>query len=54
MMKMSGEWWFGQAIAQTVSGRPDFHGGEVVTMSPGGPGQLINCMKCSRCGHSVV
>lgn len=28
-------------------------GGEVVTLSPGGPGQMIDCIKCSACGHSV-
>lgn len=42
----------GIAIEQTFSGSPDFPGGEVVTMSPGGLGILIDCMKCSKCGWS--
>ena len=29
-------------------------GGEVVTMSPGGPGRIVPCLKCSACGHSVT
>lgn len=28
-------------------------GGEVCTVSPGGPGKLIECMKCLECGWSV-
>ncbi len=44
----------GKAIAQTWGGSPDFIGGEVVTMSPGGPGRLIDCLKCARCGWSVT
>lgn len=47
----------GIAIEQTyTSGMPDWPGDEpdaVVTMSPGGPGKVINCMKCPECGHSV-
>jgi hypothetical protein len=42
----------GVAMWQTVVGEPDM-GGEVVTMSPGGPGRLIECRKCEQCGHSV-
>lgn len=41
------------AIEQTFSGSPDFAGVAIVTMSPGGPGRLIGCMKCSACGWSV-
>lgn len=44
----------GKAIAQTVTGVPDFHGKEVVTLSPGGQGVLIDCMKCPQCGWSVT
>lgn len=44
----------GKAIAQTFDGVPDFPGGEVVTISPSGPGRLIDCLKCSTCGHSVT
>lgn len=43
----------GIALEQTYTGSPDFPGGEVVTMSPGGPGRLVRCMKCERCGWSV-
>lgn len=42
-----------KAIAQTYGGIPDFAGGHVVTMSPGGPGKLIDCLKCVNCGHSI-
>jgi len=43
-----------QAIAQTFIGRGDFHDGDSqVTMSPGGPGALVDCRKCSECGWSV-
>jgi len=44
----------GIAIQQTYTGTPDFLGGEVVTMSPGGPGKLIDCLKCPQCGWSVT
>ena len=45
----------GRAIGQTCSGMPDFVGDTgVVTMSPGGPGRLIYCMKCERCGWSTT
>ena len=41
----------GKAIAQTVSGYPDFPGdSRAVTLSAGGPGVLIDCLKCSICG----
>lgn len=42
----------GQAMESTVTGTPDFPGGEVVTMSFGGPGKLIECNKCTLCGMS--
>lgn len=44
----------GQATAQTTRGAPDFPGGDVVTQSPGGPGKIVDCMKCARCGSSVT
>lgn len=46
----------GKAIQQTYSvGAPDFPGDhEVVTVSAGGPGKLIDCLKCPKCGHSVT
>lgn len=40
------------ALAQTAIGSPDELGGDVVTMSPGGPGKLIDCAKCPACGNS--
>ena len=44
----------GKAILQTYTGIADFLGGETVTMSPGGGGELVDCLKCSSCGHSVT
>jgi hypothetical protein len=43
----------GIAMGQTVTGSPDFADGPVVTMSPGGPGAVIPCLKCPVCGYSV-
>lgn len=44
----------GIAMGQTWSaGIPDFPGQDTcVTMSPGGPGRVIDCMKCEACGWS--
>lgn len=46
----------GQAIQQTfTSGSPDFPGESVgITLSPGGPGKLVNVLKCRDCGHSFT
>lgn len=45
----------GLALAQTYTGLPDFPGdSRAVTMSPGGPGKLVPCLKCVKCGHSVT
>jgi DNA-directed RNA polymerase subunit M/transcription elongation factor TFIIS len=44
----------GKAIQQTYTGIPDFIGGAVVTLSPGGPGKLVDCLKCPKCGYSVT
>ncbi len=44
----------GIALEQTYTGSPDFPGGEAVTMSPGGSGRLVECMKCEKCGWSVT
>ena len=45
----------GKAIEETLTGIPDFTGSkEVVTVSPGGTGKLIDCIKCSSCGWSVT
>ena len=44
-----------KAIQETlVSGLPDFPGDKYgITLSAGGPGKLIECLKCDKCGHSV-
>lgn len=38
----------GIAIAQT------FDCGDEGTCSPGGPGRVVECMKCANCGWSVT
>jgi len=51
----NGEMRPGKATGQTyTSGAPDFPGATQVTMSAGGPGVLIDCMKCVECGWSVT
>jgi hypothetical protein len=53
--KCGGSMHPGKAIAETFTGIPDFIGSDgVVTVSPGGQGKLIDCMKCSSCGWSVT
>ena len=46
----------GKALEPTyIGGVPDFIGrAEIVTMYEGGPGKLINCLKCPKCGFSVT
>ena len=44
----------GKAIRETLAGMADFPGGEVVTVSPGGAGKLVDCLKCTQCGWSVT
>ena len=46
----------GKAIEQTyVGGTPDFPGDKhATTFSAGGPGVLIDVMKCPKCGWSVT
>lgn len=41
-----------KAIAQTLMGEPEWPGDTIYTMSPGGPGKLIDCLKCEKCGLS--
>lgn len=45
----------GRALSQTwTEGAPDFPGDNVcVTVSAGGPGRVIDCLKCPCCGHSL-
>lgn len=42
------------AIMQTWGVVPDFPGGEVVTISYGGPGKIVECLKFDQCGWSYV
>ena len=43
-----------QAMSSTWRGVPDFPGDNyAVTLSPGGPGRLVDCLKCPECGWSV-
>lgn len=45
-----------KALMQTyVGGIPDFPGKPetIVTMSAGGPGKLVDCLKCPECGKCV-
>lgn len=52
--RCGGEMKPGVAIEQTVTGIPDFPGDKhLVTVSPCGPGLMIECMKCVECGYSV-
>ena len=51
--RCGGEMKPGQALESTLVGEPDDLGG-VVTVSPGGPGKLVPCMKCAECGWSVT
>ena len=46
----------GIATDQTyVGGTPDFPGDDnASTFSAGGPGKVIECMKCENCGWSVT
>ena len=46
----------GRALAQTfVGGVPDFPGDDhASTFSAGGPGQMIDCLKCPECGWSAT
>ena len=46
----------GKAIEQTyTAGVPDFPGNDTArSMSPGGTGKLVDCLKCEKCGRSVT
>lgn len=54
--KCAGEMCKGVAMGQTIKGGiPDFIGQkEVVTYSAGGPGKIIDCLKCASCGWSTT
>jgi hypothetical protein len=44
----------GRAILQTWEGNPEWPGDTIYTMHPGGTGRLIDCLKCEKCGYSVI
>ena len=45
----------GRALQETYTGTGDFREGDrVVTMSVGGGGQLVDCLKCPTCGFSIL
>lgn len=46
----------GKAMVSTwIGGMPDLPGDtHSVTFSPGGPGRMIDCLKCPKCGYSVT
>lgn len=45
----------GIATGQTLRGSPDFPGdSRATTLSPGGPGVVIEVLKCPECGWSVT
>lgn len=45
----------GVYMAHTLKGAVDFPGdASPVTLSPGGPGRIATCQKCTHCGHSVA
>lgn len=52
--KCGGQGKKGQALQNNFSGIPDFPGDSIVTMSPDGTANLIDCLKCEDCGHSWV
>ena len=51
--KCGGDMKVGKALQQTYTGSPDDLGGDVVTMSAGGSGVLVECLKCVACGWSI-
>ena len=52
--RCGGEMKPGVALAQTLTGGSPDLGGDVMTFSPGGPGKLVDCLKCAECGHSMT
>lgn len=44
----------GVALENILTGSPDFSGGEVVTFSTSGRANMVDCLKCVRCGHGVT
>lgn len=44
----------GIAMGQTMVGQPEWPGDTIYTQSPGGPGYIMDCLKCTNCGHSIT
>ena len=44
----------GKAIENTYTGVGDFGDHDIMTVSAGGPGKLIDCLKCPSCGWSIT
>lgn len=45
----------GKAMVSTLTGMPDFYSDKhAITLSPSGPGKLVDVLKCPECGHSVT
>lgn len=42
----------GIALVQTTRSSSDLGG--IYTVSPGGPGRIVQCLKCPNCGWSVT
>lgn len=53
--KCGGQMKASKAIEQTHTSGFGFRiGNRIATVSPGGPGKLVDCLKCEKCGHSVT
>lgn len=52
--KCGGEMKPSKAIAQTIVGDPEWQDSDVATKHYGGPGVLIDCLKCEKCGFSMM
>lgn len=52
--KCGGDMKPGKAIQQTWGGTPEWEGDTIYTMSPEGPGVLVDCLKCEKCGRSIT
>jgi len=45
----------GKALWPTFTGTPDFPlDNEICTLRQGGPGKLVDCLKCDACGFSTT
>lgn len=45
----------GKALIDNLDGMPDFIGDDhVYTVSPDGTAELVDCLKCEKCGWSMT